>query len=72
MDDRKKEVTILYCNNLPLEMKMSSLFIPTSDGGGDGVHGLDALHNPDWDSGWEVRDKGGSVFGFIVLSVANV
>ena len=35
---------------------MSGLFIPASDGGGDIVHSLDSLHDPDGDSSQEVRD----------------
>ena len=32
-----------------LKAKMSGLSIPASDGGGDGVHSLDMLHDPDQD-----------------------
>ena len=35
---------------LSLEMEMGSFLIPASDSGRDGVHSLDALHNPNWDS----------------------
>ena len=31
-------------------------FVPASDGGGDVVHSLDLLHDPDRDSSREVRD----------------
>ena len=34
-------------SNIPLETEMGSFLIPAGDGGGDGVHSLDSLHNPD-------------------------
>ena len=61
-----------FSGNLPLETEVGSLFIPADDGGGDVVHSLDSLHNPDWDSCREVRDKSGSVFGFIVFGTNDV
>ena len=33
-----------------LKTEVGSFFIPSSDGGRDGVHGLDAMHNPGQDS----------------------
>ena len=50
-------------------MKVSGFLVPTGDGGGDIVHGLDSLHDPNGDSGWEVGDEGGSVFDVIILGV---
>ena len=51
---------------------MGSFLIPASDGGGNGVHGLDMLHNPDRDSSQKVRDQGGGVFGFVILGTDDI
>ena len=61
-----------FSGYLPLEMEMSGFFIPASDGGGDVVHGLDSLHDPDRNSSQEVRDQSGGVFDFIILGMDNV
>ena len=61
-----------FSSYLPLEMEMGGFFIPAGDGGGNGVHGLDMLHNPNWESSQKVRDQGGGVFGFVVLGMDNV
>ena len=39
---------------LPLETEVGSFLVPAGDGGGDVVHGLDSLHDPDRDPGREV------------------
>ena len=57
---------------LPLEMEVGSFLIPTGDGGGDAVHGLDLLHDSDGDSSQEIGDEGGSIFDFDVFSTNNV
>ena len=36
--------------DLPLETEMGGFFMPAGNGGGDIVHSLDSLHNPDRDS----------------------
>ena len=36
---------------LPLEMEVGGFLVPAGDGGGDVVHGLDSLHDPDGDPG---------------------
>ena len=51
---------------------MSGLFVPISDSGGNIVHGLDLLHDSDRDPSREVRDEGGSIFDFIVLSANDI
>ena len=38
-------------SDFSLEIEMGGFLIPAGDGGGDGVHSLDTLHNPNWDSG---------------------
>ena len=40
-----------FSGYLSLETEMGSFLIPTGDGGGDIVHSLDPLQNPNWDSG---------------------
>ena len=55
-----------------LEMKVGSLLIPEGKGGGYGVHGLDAMHDPGRDSCGEVQDQGGGVFGFIIFGTDDV
>ena len=50
---------------------MGGFLVPTGDGSGDVVHGLDSLHNSDGNSSREIGDEGGSVFDFIILSVNN-
>ena len=57
---------------LPLETEVGSFLIPTGDGGGDIVHGLDSLHDSDRDSGREIGDEDGGVFDFVVLSMNNI
>ena len=51
---------------------MGGFLIPPSNGGGDVVHSLDSLHNPNQDSGGEIGDKGGGVFDFIVLGMNDI
>ena len=51
---------------------MDSFLIPTGDGGGDVVHSLDPLHNPNWDSSREVGDQGGGVFDFVIFGTDNI
>ena len=36
---------------LPLETEVGSFLVPAGDGGGDIVHGMDLLHDPDGDPG---------------------
>ena len=57
---------------LPLEMEVGSFLVPTSNGDGAVVHGLDSLHDSNGDSGQKIRDEGGGVFDFIVLSMDDV
>ena len=38
-------------SDLSLELEVGGFLIPSCDGGGDIVHCLDLLHNPDRDSG---------------------
>ena len=61
-----------FLGDFPLETEVGSLFVPAADGGGDVVHGLDPLHNPDRDSCQEVRDKSGGIFDFIVFGTNNI
>ena len=61
-----------FSGNLPVETEVGSLFVPADDGGGDVVHSLDLLYNPNWDSCREVRDKSGGIFGFIVFGTNDV
>ena len=61
-----------FSGYLPLEMEMGGFLIPPSNGGGDVVHSLDSLHNPNQDSGGEIGDKGGGVFDFIVLGMNDI
>ena len=58
--------------DLPLETEMGSFLIPTSDSGGDSVHGLDALHDSYQDPGWVVTDQSCGVFGLIIFSMDNI
>ena len=55
-----------------LKAEVSSFLIPDGKGGGDGVHGLDMVHNPSGYSGGKVGDKGCSVFYFIVFCSYDV
>ena len=57
---------------LPLETEVGGFLIPSCDGGGDVVHRLDSLHNPNGDSGQEVGDESGGVFDLIVFSIDNI
>ena len=59
-------------SDLLLEAEVGGLFVPEGEGGGYSVHGLDAMHDPSGESGGEVRDQGGGVFGFIVLGADDV
>ena len=61
-----------FSGNLPLETEMGSLFIPASDGGGDIVHSLDSLHDPNRDSSREVGDEGGGIFDFVILGADDI
>ena len=61
-----------FSSYLPLETEVGSFFIPTSNCGGNGVHSLDVLHNPNWNSSQKVRDQGGGIFGSIVLGMDNI
>ena len=56
----------------PLETEVGGFLVPTNDGGGDIVHGLDSLHDSNRDSSREIGDVGGSIFDFIVLDMNNV
>ena len=51
---------------------MGSFFIPSSEGGGDGVHSLDMLHDSYQDPGQVATDQGGSVLGLVILSADDV
>ena len=55
-----------------LEAEVGGLLVPESEGGGYGVHGLDAMHDPSGESGREVRNQGGGIFCFIIFSVDDV
>ena len=59
-------------SDLLLEAEVGSLLVPESEGGGYGVHGLDAMHDPSGEPSGEVRDQSGSVFCFIILSADDV
>ena len=59
-------------SDLLLQAEVGSLLVPESEGGGYGVHGLDAMHDPSGESGREVRNQGGGVFCFIILSADDV
>ena len=61
-----------FSSDLPLETEMGSFFIPADDGGGDVVHSLDLLHNPNRDSSGEVGDECGGIFDFVVLGADDV
>ena len=58
--------------NFFLKMKVGSFFVPPSEGSGDGVHCLDAMHDPSWDSSRKVRDQGGSILGLIILGSDDI
>ena len=51
---------------------MGGFFVPTSNGGGNGVHGLDTLHKSYWDPSQEVGNQGGSILGLIVFRSDDV
>ena len=57
---------------LPLETEVGSFLIPSGDGGGDVVHCLDSLHNPDGDSSQEVGDESGGILDLIVFGVNDI
>ena len=59
-------------SDLLLEVEVGGFLVPEGKGGGYGVHGLDAMHDPSREPGGEVRDQGGGVFCFIVFSVDDV
>ena len=61
-----------FLSDLPLETEMGSFFIPADNGGGDVVHSLDSLHNPNRDSSGEVGDECGSIFDFIILGTDDI
>ena len=56
-----------FSSYFPLESEMGGFLIPSSNGGGDVVHGLDLLHNPYWNASQEVGDQSGGIFDFIIL-----
>ena len=58
--------------NLLLEAEVGSFVIPPSNGGGDSVHTLDVIHDPCWDPSLEIRDKSGSILGFIILGMDDI
>ena len=59
-------------SNLLLEAEVGGFLVPEGEGGGYSVHGLDAMHDPSGEPGREVRDQGGGVFCFVILSADDV
>ena len=59
-------------SDLLLESEVGGLLVPESEGGGYGVHGLDAMHDLSGESGREIRNQGGGIFCFIILSTDDV
>ena len=59
-------------SDLFLKAEVGGFFVPEGEGGGYGIHGLDVMHDPSGDSCGEVRDQGGSVFGFVVFGADDV
>ena len=58
-----------------LEVEVSGLIVPSSNGSGDSVHALDVVHNPGQDSCFKVRDQGGSVMVWgldIIFSIIHL
>ena len=58
--------------DLLLEAKVGGFLVPEGEGGGYGIHGLDAMHDPSGNSCGEVRDQSGGVFRFIVFGTDNI
>ena len=59
-------------SDLLLETEVGGFFVPEGESSGYSVHGLDAMHDPSGESGGEVRNQGGGVFGFIILGTDDV
>ena len=56
----------------PLETEVGGFLIPSGNGGGDVVHCLDSLHNPNRDSGQEVGDESGGILDFVVFGANDI
>ena len=55
-----------------LEAEMGSFLVPEGEGGGYGIHSLDAMHNPGGESSGEVRNQGGGIFCFIIFGTDDI
>ena len=59
-------------SDLLLEAEVGGFVVPPIDGGGDGIHSLNMVHDPCQDSCFEIQDKGGSVLDLVVLGIDNI
>ena len=71
-----RDIPMVHEGNLSsdffLEVEMGGFLVPEGKGGGYGIHGLDAVHNPGGEPGGEVRDQGGGIFCFIIFSTDDI
>ena len=59
-------------SDLLLEAEVGGFLVPEGEGGGYGVHGLDAMHDPSGKSSGKVRNQGGGVFCVIIFSADDI